>query len=265
MNLYGTQCEHDARLPTDLRCDGNDMNLASELPSTWQTPLIAGLSARIEPDARHRFVSVNGAPSSKLNAQVIREIVEHSHRTGLFMVDFAKVALDQLGAHHDQQSIAFQAQMLGAAALFHDVGKFAVPSCILGKPGKLRREEFDVVKRHPYIGAHMIGNAGARMPADFVRTARSMASLHHEHWDGSGYPFGLSGLQIPFAARLLAIVDVYDALAHARAYKSAQSHDEAIRVILDARGSLFDPALVDIFVEYSCDFSSQRATHGKGS
>jgi hypothetical protein len=257
MNLYATRYEHDAQPPTGFRRQRNDMEFTIDWPTagpdigqtTWRTPLVAGLFGLIKSDARHRFVSVNGAPTSTFNAPVIREILEHSRRTGSFMVEFSKCALIALDGDREQQSIESQAQMLGAAAVFHDVGKFAMPSSILGKPCKLRPEEFAVIKRHTDIGAYMLGHAASRMPADFVRTARVMAWLHHEHWDGSGYPFGLSGRQIPFAARLLAIVDVYDALAHKRVYKCAQSHDEVIQIIADGRGKLFDPALVDIFVD----------------
>jgi putative two-component system response regulator len=219
--------------------------------TTWRPPLVAGLFSLIKDDARRRFISVNGAPTSRLNAQVIREIVEHSRRTGSLMEEFAKAALMALDANHEYLSIESRAQMLGAAALFHDVGKFAIPSSILGKPCKLLAEEYAVIKRHAEIGANMLGQAAPRMPVDFVRTAKVMAWLHHEHWDGSGYPLGLSGYQIPLAARLLAIVDVYDALVHTRAYKRAQSRDEAIRIIGDGRGKLFDPALVDLFIEQS--------------
>ena len=147
------------------------------------------------------------------------------------------------------------------AAPLHDIGKVGIPDAILLKPGPLTAEEFTVMKTHPAIGADAITRAmeqaasgDMREVADtnpgafgFLRVAREIVVGHHERWDGSGYPAGLSGDAIPVAARLMALADVYDALRSARVYKAAMSHETACGIIRQGRATHFDPAVVDAF------------------
>ncbi|MDH5511415.1 MAG: HD domain-containing protein, partial [Nitrospinota bacterium] len=142
-------------------------------------------------------------------------------------------------------------ELLYKSAPLHDIGKVGVPDAILLKPGKLTAEEFEIMKKHAALGADAIIRAEEKLDAgevSFLRYARQIAYGHHEKWDGSGYPEGLKGEQIPLAARLMAIADVYDALISKRVYKEAFSHDKAREIIVEGRGGHFDPELVDAFL-----------------
>ncbi len=130
------------------------------------------------------------------------------------------------------------------AAPMHDLGKIGIPDAILRKPGKLTREEMAIMQTHTLLGAKML--AGATTPV--LCMAREIAMCHHERWDGGGYPVGLTGLEIPEAARIVAIVDFYDALSHDRVYRPAFPEMEVIRMLREGRGTHFDPRLLDIFL-----------------
>src|SRR5205085_571905 len=131
-------------------------------------------------------------------------------------------------------------QALRAASLLHDIGKIAVPEHIICKPGKLTPEEFDKMKIHPVVGAEIL--ARAQFPYPVVPIVRS----HHEKWDGSGYPDGLKGAEIPIGARILAAVDCLDALASDRQYRRAVPLDEAMNMVEAESGRSFDPAVIAI-------------------
>ena len=129
------------------------------------------------------------------------------------------------------------------AAPMHDIGKIGIPDHILLKPGKLSPDEWEVMARHPLIGAQIIGDD----PSPLMRMSRDIAENHHEKWDGSGYPFGRAGAEIPLAARIVAVADVFDALTTARPYKPAWSVEDSVALIDRERGRHFDPHLVDVF------------------
>ena len=147
----------------------------------------------------------------------------------------------------------------------HDVGKIATPDGILNKPDKLTEEEFETMKSHVTVGLDaldkIIHNTAEN---DFLRHTLYIAGTHHEKWDGSGYPVGLRGKDIPLQGRLMAIADVYDALISVRPYKVAFSHEEASKIIEEGAGSHFDPALVDVFLgiedEFACIVEETRAS-----
>jgi putative two-component system response regulator len=158
----------------------------------------------------------------------------HIKRTGLYCEVFAEV----LGWP------AEQVQNIRLAAPMHDLGKIGIPDAILKKPGKLTPEEFEVMKTHTRIGARMLEGSGSTI----LQMAHEIALAHHERWEGSGYPLGLAGLQIPESARILAIVDVYDALTHRRVYHEAVQENAAIEIMEPGRGKHFDPFLFGIFL-----------------
>jgi len=133
----------------------------------------------------------------------------------------------------------------GLAASMHDVGKMGVADAILKKPGKLTAEEFEQMKEHTQIGARIL--EGTHIP--LLELAREIALNHHEKWNGSGYPSRLAGEAIPLAARIVAVCDVYDALVNDRVYRAALPEPEALAIIQDGRGSHFDPAILDLFLE----------------
>ena len=133
-----------------------------------------------------------------------------------------------------------QAENLLNAAPMHDIGKIGISDAIMLKPGKLTNQEFEIMKRHPVIGAEILG--GSDFP--LLQMARTVALRHHEKWDGSGYPDGLHGENIPIEARIVALADVFDALTSKRPYKEAWTVEEALDHIREQSGKHFDPALV---------------------
>lgn len=151
--------------------------------------------------------------------------------------------------------------LLYKSAALHDIGKVGVPDAILRKPGPLTVEEFTVMKTHTVIGRDTLLEVGREVgqPSSFLRFACEIAGYHHERWDGSGYPEGLCGEEIPIAARLMAVADVYDALITARIYKSAMSHQDAVTIIAEGRGTHFDPDVVDAFLLVEADIGRVAA------
>jgi putative two-component system response regulator len=130
------------------------------------------------------------------------------------------------------------------------VGKIAISDTILNKPGKLTSDEFEIMKTHAAIGVTIIRKIEENAEEhDFMKHARLIAGGHHEKWDGTGYPLGVKGKDIPLEARLMALADVYDALVSTRPYKQPLSPDEARQIIQGGRGTQFDPVLVDVFLK----------------
>ncbi|MGD1038375.1 MAG: two-component system response regulator [Roseiarcus sp.] len=142
------------------------------------------------------------------------------------------------------------------SAPLHDIGKVGIPDHILLKPGKLTPEEFEVMKTHVELGRRALVSAIAEGGAttEFLRCALEIIGGHHEKWDGTGYPKGLSGDEIPLSARIMAVADVYDALTSRRIYKPAFAHEVAEQIILEGKGRHFDPRIVDAFSRCISDF-----------
>jgi len=141
-------------------------------------------------------------------------------------------------------------RMVFQTSPLHDIGKIGIPDTVLLKPGRLSDREFEIMKTHTVVGASTLNAALKQFPnAAFLRMARDIALGHHERFDGTGYPLGLSGRNIPLAARIVAVADVYDALTSKRVYKNAFAHDVARSIILEESGSHFDPELVQIFAD----------------
>jgi len=151
--------------------------------------------------------------------------------------------------------------LLYKSAPLHDIGKVAIRDSIFLKPGKLTDEEFDAMKKHTTYGRDTIRSAASKLGHDsFLRYAEEIAYTHQEKWDGSGYPRGLKGTEIPISGRLMAIADVYDALISLRVYKKPFTHTEAVNTIIRGRGSHFDPDMVDAFISIQEEFR-QIAIH----
>ncbi len=158
--------------------------------------------------------------------------------------------------------------LLYKSAPLHDIGKVGVPDSVLLKPGRLTAEEREVMNTHTTLGRNSIEQAEAQLGirVGFLTMAKEIALSHQEKWDGSGYPQGLSGHQIPISARLMALADVYDALISKRLYKPAFPHDRAREIIVDGRGTHFDPDVVDAFLGAENEFRSiagEHADHGQ--
>lgn len=159
----------------------------------------------------------------------------HIRRIGLY----AKAVAQRLG--WDQRNL----DDIKLAAAMHDVGKIAVPDAILLKPGPLTEQEFEVVKGHAQAGADILHGSATPL----LQLAEEIALCHHEWWDGSGYPRGLVGEKIPESARIVATVDIFDALTHDRPYRDALAEEAAISIMARQRGTHLDPRIFDVFLE----------------
>lgn len=143
------------------------------------------------------------------------------------------------------------------ATMLHDVGKIAIPDSILLKPGRLTVEELEIVKQHPAIGVDLLNALIVKLGEDsLLSVALQIAGNHHEKWNGEGYPARLKGTEIPLSARIVALTDVYDALAHARPYKEAFSHERTMNIILYESPGHFDPYLLEVFREHQMEFKA---------
>lgn len=154
----------------------------------------------------------------------------------LRMSHYSEVIAEGLGMSDED------VRTLTLAAPLHDIGKIGIPDAILLKRGKLTEAEFDVMRRHPLMGYEILRDSRSR----FLQVGAQIALRHHERWDGSGYPDGLKGEEIPLAARIVTVADVFDALTSERPYKAAWSIEESYDYLLAHRGTLFDPACVDV-------------------
>ena len=142
----------------------------------------------------------------------------------------------------------------------HDIGKVAIPDCVLLKPGRLSDREFEIMKSHTTLGAQTLDAALREHPeAGFLRMARDIAATHHERFDGTGYPKRLKGSAVPLCGRIVAVADVYDALTTKRVYKGAFAHEVARAMILEERGSHFDPDVIDAFLACEQQFIDVRS------
>ena len=145
------------------------------------------------------------------------------------------------------------------SSILHDIGKVGIPDAVLLKPGRLSDEEFDVIKRHTKLGGDAIKAIETQIEGkSFLALGKEIAYNHHEKWDGSGYPRGLNGEDIPLAARIIALADVYDALTTKRFYKKAYTHERSRQIIIDLKATHFDPEVVDVFLALEDEFDRIR-------
>jgi putative nucleotidyltransferase with HDIG domain len=161
-----------------------------------------------------------------------KEAVGHAHRVANLTMDLA-------------QRIGIRDQKLDdlrRGALLHDIGKIAIPDEILFKPGKLTDDEWEIMKKHPDYAYEML------TPISFLQNSLDIPYCHHEHWDGTGYPRGLRECEIPISARIFTVIDVWDALSSDRCYRKAWNQADVQDYIIQNKGLLFDPEIVDIFL-----------------
>ena len=197
----------------------------------------------------------------QISLEAIADMVEsYDNETGSHtkrIEQFTKLIINHLPENKDCPS--HLKEFVPFASLLHDIGKMFIPKEILIKPSKLTQSEFMIIKTHSQLGGEMLNNANEvfkkRFKKDsFLKVASNIAYYHHEKWDGSGYPKGLKGEDIPMCARVVAVVDVYDALRSKRVYKEAFSHQEAVEIIKNSSKTHFDPMVVDIFLKLEKEF-----------
>jgi putative two-component system response regulator len=208
---------------------------------------------------RRRLVLVSKSYQEMLEAEVRRQteaLRKREEEISLRLVSAAEYRDDETGSHIRRIGLvsASLAKEMGLdtstvddiriAAPMHDIGKIGVPDNILRKPGRLTPEEFNIVKEHTTIGAQILDGSDIRL----IRMAKDIALYHHERWNGMGYPTGLSGEDIPLYARIVAVVDVFDALSSPRVYKPAFSVEKTVGIIKAERGEHFDPQVLDVFL-----------------
>jgi putative nucleotidyltransferase with HDIG domain len=190
-------------------------------------------------DAKRHVEKVNGLYLSTIETLATaidaKDEVTHGH---IRRVQAAAVGLARELGITDEDTL----KAIEAAALLHDTGKIAVPEHILNKPGKLTAAEFEKMKLHAPIGAAILSSI------DFPYPVVPIVRHHHENWDGTGYPDGLRGADIPMGARILSVVDCFDALTSDRPYRPRMSDEQALAILLERRGTMYDPAIVDVFV-----------------
>ena len=190
-------------------------------------------------DANRHVTQLNELYLSTIEALAMavdaKDQITHGHirRVQVYAVELAR----RLGVSEERQIKAIE-----AAALLHDMGKLAIPEHILNKPGKLTSAEFDRMKTHASLGADLLSSI--RFPYPVVPIVRH----HHEDWNGRGYPTGISGTDIPLGARILSVVDCFDALTSDRPYRPRLSNEEAFRILRERRGTMYDPLVVDTFM-----------------
>lgn len=211
------------------------------------------------------------------NERHIEELqVSQAHLADLYLATIRSLALaidakDRYTHQHilrvQRYSVAIATEMgftgpdleaIKTGALLHDIGKLGVPEYVLVKPGRLTPEEFDKIKKHPEIGEAILD------PVEFPWPVLPIVRHHHEKWDGSGYPDGLKGEEIPLNARIMAVADVYDALTSSRAYRSAWTHERAIETITKDAGTHFDPDVVEAFLRVIGSVVAEMAMNGEG-
>jgi response regulator RpfG family c-di-GMP phosphodiesterase len=250
-----------------IRTDGDEIGslvLGAQQPGATATPA----ERRILHVLAGQVALAAGAVSHRL----ARDLAQHG--TILALARLAEIRDDETGKHLERVSEysrliagglrederhratitpAF-VQNIGLSAPLHDIGKVGIPDSILLKPGPLSEDEWVIMRRHPSIGAETLRHVlEAYGEQPYLRMAHEIAWCHHERWDGTGYPRGLRGAEIPLAARIMSLADCYDALTRRRPYKRAWSHEEALAYIREQRGAQFDPDVVDSLLARSAE------------
>jgi putative two-component system response regulator len=180
---------------------------------------------------------------------------EHVKRTQLYVGALIN-HLIKTNSIYAKELLELQPDIIVRSMALHDVGKIAIPDRILLKPGRLDPEEYDIMKTHTIRGKEIIGELGDVNSSLYLKLCEDICYGHHERWDGKGYPRQLKGEEIPLAARLASLADVYDALVSARVYKSALPYADAVKIISEGRDTQFDPIITDALIEIKDEFQA---------
>ena len=252
----------------------------ARLPSDGNMRMLQVAASRIGTeiqlrDSHRRLEEMVEARTADLTALLARlrgvnnQLVEANRETIMRLARAAEYRDGDTGEHVDRMSSYCQvlARKLGMvpdevaliklAAPMHDVGKIGIPDAILLKRGKLTPEEWDTMRQHPLIGARILSGSGSKL----LQMAELIAATHHEKWDGSGYPLGLVGNEVPLVGRIVSLADVFDALTSPRVYKDAWSIDESVAYIVELTGKHFDPKVVEAFMSSLDELLEIRAAY----
>ena len=191
---------------------------------------------------------------NQMMVEVLSQIMEFRNgESGLHVVHIntlTRLLLERLVENTDAYNLTpDDCYLISTASAFHDIGKVGIDESILNKPGKLTKEEFETMKEHTLIGASMLDKLEHYKDEKMIKIAYQICRWHHERYDGKGYPDGLTGEQIPIAAQVVSVADVYDALVSKRVYKDAYSHEQAMKMILNGECGAFNPLLMEVLVE----------------
>ena len=192
--------------------------------------------------------------NNQMMVEVLSQIMEFRNgESGLHVVHIntlTRLLLERLVENTDAYNLTpDDCYLISTASAFHDIGKVGIDESILNKPGKLTKEEFETMKEHTLIGASMLDKLEHYKDEKMIKIAYQICRWHHERYDGKGYPDGLTGEQIPIAAQVVSVADVYDALVSKRVYKDAYSHEQAMKMILNGECGAFNPRLMEVLVE----------------
>ena len=192
--------------------------------------------------------------NNQMMVEVLSQIMEFRNgESGLHVVrinTLTRLLLERLVENTDAYNLTpDDCYLISTASAFHDIGKVGIDESILNKPGKLTKEEFETMKEHTLIGASMLDKLEHYKDEKMIKIAYQICRWHHERYDGKGYPDGLTGEQIPIAAQVVSVADVYDALVSKRVYKDAYSHEQAMKMILNGECGAFNPLLMEVLVE----------------
>ena len=202
----------------------------------------------------------------KIMVDILSQIVEfrngesapHVHHINIL----TQMLLEQLEQQTEQYQISpMQRDLIVLASSLHDIGKIGISEKILNKPGKLTKEEFEQMKQHTVIGASMLDHMERYKDEPMIKLSRQICRWHHERYDGKGYPDGLKGEEIPIAAQVVSLADVYDALTSERCYKKSFSHEKAMQMILNGECGAFNPLLLQCLTDIQADLKEELQQH----
>ena len=251
-----------AKQDTESEIQGFEMGAIDFITKPFSPPvLLKRIKTHIEVDKLIKESQRDLRETHDATINVVADMVEnrdqmtggHIERTKIYL----KILIDELvrtGLYKDEMT-DWDISLLLPSAQLHDVGKIGISDLILNKPGKLTDEEFELIKKHCSEGERIIDKIiGKTKNNKFLNHARKFAVYHHEKWDGTGYPRGLAGEDIPLEGRIMVIADVYDALVSERPYKKPFTHKEAVEIIKNESGTHFDPKIVEAFLNVADDF-----------
>ena len=251
----------------DVEAQGLKLGAVDFITKPFSAPVLVNrVKTHLDIDEiiRERTAQLNRMQNSIVS--VLADMVErhdkgtggHIERTSIYI----KILINEMKAHgvYSEEMQGWDVEKIISSARMHDLGKISVTDIIVNKPGKLTDDEFELMKLHAVEGERIIDEMIAKTgEGEFLHNARLFAGCHHERWDGKGYPRGLKGEEIPLQGRIMAIVDVYDALVSERPYKKAFPDEEAVRIILENSGTHYDPKIVEVFLQVKDMFKAVKA------